>query len=329
MQPRIQQTNASVETVRNVLRIEASAIANVAERIDTREVENAVRMLDVCSGKVVVLGVGKSGVIAQKIAQTLTSTGTAAVYVQASDALHGGLGVVAGGDVVIILSNSGETDEILAILPSLKQRGASIIAISGNPNSTLAAQSDVVLDASVEKEACPLNLAPTASTTVALAIGDALAIALMEAKGLTAEDFAANHPAGRLGKRLTLRVSDLMHPSPNVSPSAGWLEVVKGISNHALGAVNVTDDESILLGIVTDGDLRRTIERTSPDKFDSLTAEDMMTASPVSVAPETLAFAALRIMEDRPSQISVLPVVDESGKCTGLLRLHDIVRSGL
>lgn len=317
------------ENVVKILRIEADAITNTAANLERESVERTLNILRSCSGKVVVIGVGKSGVIAQKIAQTLTSTGTTAVYMQASDALHGGLGVVAAGDAVIILSNSGETDEIIAILPALKHRGVSIISIAGNTNSTLAAQSDAVIDASVGKEACPLNLAPTASTTVALAIGDAIAMALMESKGLTADDFAINHPAGRLGKRLTLRVSDLMHPSPNISPTAGWLEVVRSISSHALGAANVVDSNSILLGIVTDGDLRRTIERTSPDSFTSLTASDMMTAFPISTTPEALAFDALRLMEDRPSQISVLPVADAKGTCVGLLRLHDVVRSGL
>lgn len=315
--------------VTEILRIEAEAIIRSAENLDREAVIRALEILKACRGKVALIGVGKSGVIAQKIAQTLTSTGTAAVFIAASDALHGGLGVVASGDVAIILSNSGETDEIVAILPTLRQRQVSVISIVGNRNSSLAAQSDAVLDASVDKEACPLNLAPTASTTVALALGDAVAMTLMELKGLTPEDFAINHPAGRLGKRLTLRVSDLMHPSPNVSPDAGWLEVVKAISTHALGAVNVVNQNLILLGIVTDGDLRRTIERTLPPNFDLLTAEVMMTAKPISARPEMLAFEALRLMEDRVSQISVLPVTDEKGVCLGLLRLHDVVRSGL
>lgn len=304
----------SYEKVIEILRIEAAAIISASENIDRSAIETALETLRSCKGKAVVVGVGKSGVIAEKIAQTLTSTGTMAVFVHPSDALHGGLGVVASEDVVIALSNSGETDEILAILPSIKQRGSSIISIVGNINSTLARQSDVVLDATVDKEACPLNLAPTASTTVALAIGDAIAMALMESRGLTQADFAANHPAGRLGKRLTLKVSDLMHDSPNVSPASGWLEVVKSISSHALGAVNVVNENSMLLGIVTDGDLRRTIERTSPDDFSSLTAEAMMTRSPISASPNMLAYDALRLMEDRPSQISVLPVVEEIGR---------------
>ena len=203
--------------VAQILELEADAIRLAAGRLEAAEVERALELIGCCDGKVIVTGVGKSGVIAQKIAQTFTSTGTVAIFVHPSDALHGGLGVVRNNDVVIALSNSGETDEILAIMPALKKRGVSVVAIVGNVNSTLARSSDVVLDASVDKEACPLNLAPTASTTVALAVGDALAMTLMEARGLTAEDFAANHPAGRLGKRLTLRVESLMHDSPNVS----------------------------------------------------------------------------------------------------------------
>jgi arabinose-5-phosphate isomerase len=312
-----------------ILRIEADSITNAADKLDAASVENALEILAACNGKVVVTGVGKSGVIAQKIAQTLTSTGTMALYLQPSDALHGGLGVVASGDVVIALSNSGETDELLAILPSIRARGCRVVSIVGNTDSTLAAQSDALLDASVDREACPLNLAPTASTTVALAIGDALAMALMESKGLSSEDFALNHPAGRLGKRLTLSVRDLMHASPNVAPDASWLDVVKAISKNALGAVNVVNQNSTLIGIITDGDLRRTIERTAADELSSLTATSMMTASPVTTSPDMLAFDALKLMEDRPSQISVLPVVDDADICVGLLRLHDIVRSGL
>ena len=317
------------EKVIEILKLESAAINRAAINLDRSSVEAALDLLGSCTGKVIVCGVGKSGVIGQKIAQTMTSTGTVAVFVNPSDALHGGLGIVAGGDVVIALSNSGETDELLAILPTLRQRDVAIIAITGSLESTLARNSDVVLDASVDKEACPLNLAPTTSTTVALAIGDALAMALMDAKGLTAADFAVNHPAGRLGKRLTLTVSDLMHESPNVSPSANWLDVVKAISKNALGAVNIVDGDSKLLGIVTDGDLRRTMERTQPDMFSSLAAEGMMTAAPITASPGMLAFDALRLMEDRLSQISVLPVVNSAGVCVGLLRLHDVVKSGL
>lgn len=317
------------EKVIEILHLEANAINLAAEKLVRANIDEILDLFTRCSGKIIVTGVGKSGVIAEKIAQTLTSTGTAAMFLHPSDALHGGLGIVESRDAVIALSNSGETDEILAILPTLRSRGLAIVAIVGKVDSTLGRNSDFVLDASVDKEACPLNLAPTTSTTVALAIGDAIAMALMELKGLTQADFAVNHPAGRLGKRLTLKVANLMHPSPNVSPAAGWLAVVKAISNHSLGAVNVVDDAAKLIGIVTDGDLRRTIERTAPEQFEVLRAEDMMTASPVFSTPEMLAYDALRMMEDRPSQISVLPVVDEAGICVGLLRLHDIVKSGL
>ncbi len=319
---------SNFEKVVELLKLESAAIERTAQILDEKSVESAVEMLACCESKVIITGVGKSGVIAQKIAQTLVSTGTVAVFVHPSDALHGGLGVVAKGDVVVALSNSGETDELLLILPTIKMRGVKIISIVGNLNSTLARTSDVALDASVDKEACPLNLAPTTSTTVALAIGDALAMTLMEVKNLTEEDFAANHPAGRLGKRLTLKVSSLMHESPNIAPDANWLEVVKAISKFALGAVNVVGAEGKLIGIVTDGDLRRTIEKTAPENFSTLNAEQMMTRSPVTATSEMLAFDALKIMENRTSQISVLPVV-ENEKCVGLLRLHDIVRSGL
>lgn len=312
-----------------LLKLEANAIERTAERLDKKSVERAIEILACCESKVIVTGVGKSGIIAQKIAQTLTSTGTVAVFIHPSDALHGSLGFIVNGDVVVALSNSGETDEILTLLPTIKNRGIKLISIVGNLGSTLARQSDVVLDASVDQEACPLNLAPTTSTTVSLAIGDALAMTLMQEKNLTAEDFAANHPGGRLGKRLTLRVRNLMHESPNISPGATWLEVVKSLSRYSLGAVNVVDPQNRLIGIVTDGDLRRTIEKTGAENLESLDAEQMMTVNPTTAAPEMLAYDALQLMENRPRQISVLPVVDETGICTGLLRIHDIVRSGL
>lgn len=326
---RIFSVKDNFSKVTGLLRLEAEAIERAAEGLRREDVERAISIIAACESKVIVMGVGKSGVIAQKIAQTMTSTGTVAVFVHPSDALHGSLGVIAKGDIVLALSNSGETDEILAVLPALKNRNIPIISIVGNRNSTLAAQSDAILGASVNKEACPLNLAPTTSTTVALAIGDAIAMTIMETRGLTVEDFAANHPAGRLGKRLTVRVRDLMHLSPDVSPESDWLEVVRGLSKYALGAVNVVAKDRKLVGIVTDGDLRRIIEKTAADGLGNLTAEKMMTPSPITASPEMLAFEALRLMEDRASQISVLPVTDAEAKCVGLLRLHDIVRAGL
>ncbi|HEV7395414.1 MAG TPA: CBS domain-containing protein, partial [Pyrinomonadaceae bacterium] len=229
-------------------------------------------------------------------------------------------------------SNSGETDEVIALLPYLKHRGVPLIALVGNLNSTLAQRADAVLDASVTEEACPLNLAPTTSTTVALALGDALALTLMGVKGLTPDGFAVNHPAGRLGKRLTLKVSDLMHSGescPTVTTNARWLDVVRAISSGGLGAVGVVDEAGKLAGLITDGDLRRAIERLDRVSLEDSSCSEFMTRNPVAASPELLAYDALRLMEDRPSQISVLPVVDSNQVCVGLLRLHDIVRSGL
>jgi arabinose-5-phosphate isomerase len=318
--------------VRELLKLESNAIAQSADRLDPTQVERVVDLLAKCKGKVVILGIGKSGIIAQKIAATMTSVGTAAVYLHPSDALHGGLGIVQSEDVVIVLSNSGETDEIVAMLPYLQNRHVKIVAIVGNVNSTLARKAEAVLDASVDQEACPLNLAPTTSTTVALAIGDALAVTLMKVKGLTTDEFANNHPAGRLGKRLTLRVADLMHgdsENPTIATGSSWVEVVRAISKGGLGAVCVVDEAGQLAGIITDGDLRRAIEQTNHDALGRLTCDDFMTRKPTVATPELLAFDALHLMENRPSQISVLPVVDGTGKCVGLIRVHDIVRSGL
>ena len=325
-------TQNHLADIQQLLQIESDAIAQTATRLDPMQVERVVELLAECKGKIVIVGVGKSGIIGQKIAATMTSAGTAALYLHPSDALHGGLGIVQSDDVVIVLSNSGETDEIVAMLPYLKNREVPIVAIVGSLNSTLARRADAVLDASVDKEACPLNLAPTTSTTVALAIGDALAMTVMKVKGLTSDDFAVNHPAGRLGKRLTLRVADLMHrdgENPTIASGSSWVDVVRAISKGGLGAVCGVDAAGRLAGIITDGDLRRAIEQTSHDSLANLTGDDFMTRKPVVATPELLAFDALRLMEDRPSQISVLPVIDQDGSCVGLIRVHDIVRSGL
>lgn len=315
-----------------LLRHEAAAINNSAERLEPEQIRRAVNLLVDCVGKVVLTGIGKSGFIARKIAATLTSTGTPAVFLHASDALHGDLGILDKSDVVLLVSNSGETEEINAMLPYLKHRAVPLIAIVGNLGSTLASNADVVLDASVDHETCPFDLAPTASTTVALAIGDALALTVMQMKGLTPEDFALNHPAGRLGKRLSLKVSDLMHRgdrNPTVSPATSWLEVVSAITRGSLGAVNVVSEGGVLAGIITDGDLRRAIQKINPAELLNLSAEAFMTRNPVTVTPGQLAYSALQLMENRPSQISVLPVIDAETRCVGLLRLHDLVRSGL
>jgi arabinose-5-phosphate isomerase len=318
--------------VANLLRIESEAIAQTAARLDGASVDEAIKLLIACKGKVIVSGAGKSGHIAQKIAATMTSTGTAAVYLHPADALHGDLGIVTSEDVMIALSNSGETYELVEMLPFLKHRSTPIIALVGNLRSTLARRADVALDASVSHEACPLNLAPTTSTTVALALGDALAMTLMQVKGWTLDDFALNHPAGSLGKRLTLTVGDLMHAgvdNPTVREDAAWFDVIAAITKGGLGAVNVTDDAGHLVGIITDGDLRRALQKIKPADLESLSSQTLMTGRPVVASPKLLAYDALRLMEDRPSQISVLPVVDRENFCVGLIRLHDIVRSGL
>ena len=317
-----------------LLRAEAEAIGKAASRLKPEDIDRVIGILSSCQGKIVLLGVGKSGIIAQKIAATMTSAGTAAIYLHPSDALHGGLGILSADDVVLMLSNSGETDELRQLVPFAKRRGVPIVAIVGNVKATLALSADAVLDASVDEEACPLNLAPTASTTVALAIGDALAMTLMRAKGLTEDEFASNHPAGQLGKRLTLRVADLMHSgsqNPTIPTDSSWMDIVSAITHFGLGAVNVIDNEGRLAGIITDGDLRRSMQRISTAElaFANITCDELMTPNPVVTNPDMLAFDALHLMEDRPSQINVLPVVDDARLCVGLIRLHDIVLSGL
>ncbi len=321
-----------VEHTIELLKLEAMAIHTAADRMQLDQLEKALRLLAECQGKVVLTGVGKSGIVAQKIAATLTSTGTVAICLHACDALHGDLGIVTPADVAILLSNGGETNELLEMLPHLKCRQVPVIAIVGNLKSTLARQADAVLNASVDREACPLNLAPTASTTVALAIGDALAMTLTQIKGITPEAFAFNHPAGRLGKRLTLRVGDLMQQgadNPTLSVQASWLEIVSAITRGGAGAVNIVDGHGRLLGLITDGDLRRWVQKTSSADLDALRANQIMTADPVAVTSDVLAYEALQIMENRASQISVLPVIDQANLCLGLLRLHDVLRSGL
>ncbi|MBD2777343.1 KpsF/GutQ family sugar-phosphate isomerase [Iningainema tapete] len=324
-------TTIPVNQTVELLKLEAKAISQAAERLQIDQVEHALQLLANCQGKVVLTGVGKSGIVAQKIAATLNSIGIVSVNLHPCDALHGDLGIVTSRDVAMLLSNSGETEELIEMIPHLKHRRVPMIAILGNLHSTLALQVDVVLDATVDREACPLNLAPTTSTTVALAIGDALAMTVMQMRGITPEDFAFNHPAGRLGKRLTLKVRDLMRKfpdSPSLTPQASWIEVVTAISTGGVGAVNIVE-EGLLVGLITDGDLRRWVQKTPPAQLESLNAATIMTTNPVSVTPEVLAYDALKLMENRPSQISVLPVVDEQKRCMGLIQLHDIFRKGL
>ena len=328
----LSKSSVRVERFADILKSEARAIERAAQQMQLEQVERALDLLSNCQGKIILAGVGKSGIVAKKIAATLNSIGSLAVYLHPCDALHGDLGIVTTADVAVVLSNSGETEELVALLPSFKHRQVPIVAIIGNVSSTLAQKADVLLDATVDREACPLDLAPTTSTTVALAIGDALAMTLMQMRGITAESFAFNHPAGRLGKRLTIKVEDLMHDgdrNPTLNASATWMEVASAISCGGLGAVNIVDESGNLLGLIADGDLRRWIEKSQLTELETLTAEKLMTHNPIVVTPDTLAYDALKLMEERASQISVLPVVDAEGCCLGLIRLHDIVRSGL
>jgi arabinose-5-phosphate isomerase len=311
---------------RKVLETEAAAILALVHRIDER-FDMAVALLRNCRGRVILTGMGKSGIICRKIAATLTSTGTAAVFLHPAEARHGDLGMIQSDDVVIALSYSGETDEVLLLLETIRRLGARLIAITGGPRSTLAQAADVVLDCSVVEEACPMNLVPTASTTAALAIGDALAMTLLVEKGFREEDFANLHPGGKLGKRL-MRVENLMHSGkqcPVVRGETRMRDVIYEMSSKGLGMTCVVDGEDeVLLGIITDGDLRRRMERGG--EILDLRAADVMTRNPVSIPRSMLAAAALNIMEQR--KITSLVVVEpgEPARVAGVLQIHDLWR---
>jgi arabinose-5-phosphate isomerase len=313
------------------LRNEAAALVEFAQRCDARALDDASKLVLGCTGKVVVLGVGKSAIAAAKIASTLSSTGTPAVALHAADALHGDVGLVCPGDAVLAISNGGETEEVIATIAQVRERGVPIAAVVASRESTVARQADVVLETGIREEAGLLKVAPTTSVLATIAIGDALATALMQARGFTADEFAANHPGGRLGRRLRVQVSDLMHSGPRnpiVAPDESWLDVLREITRGGLGAVTVEADGRIV-GIVTDGDVRRTAQDADIQTITALRARDFMTPDPITVGPDLLASDALRVMEVRSSQISVLPVVDEDRRCLGLLRLHDVVQAGL
>jgi arabinose-5-phosphate isomerase len=310
--------------------------------LSSEQVEAALELLLGCRtrrAKLVVTGVGKSGIVARKIAATFSSIGLTAVFLNPTDALHGDLGIVAADDVALLLSNSGETEELLAILPHLKRRGTGRIALVGRIDSALARGCDVVLDGSVDREVCPLNLAPTASTAVAMAIGDALAAVWMERAGISPEDFAINHPAGSLGRQLTLTVAELMVPASELEPLAPEAPLSAVIGQltrptNGKGSLGAAWVQGAGIGIggsgglITDGDLRRTLQRHPPEAWASVQASAMATTDPISVTPDTLAAEALRVMERNPAQaLSVLPVID-GGELVGLLRLHDLVQAG-
>ena len=310
---------------RKVLETEAAAILALVPRIDQR-FEQAVEMLRSCQGRVVLTGMGKSGIICRKIAATLTSTGTASLFLHPADAMHGDLGVIQGNDVVIAISSSGETAEVIRLLETIRRVGAGLITIVGATHSTLSEAADVTLDCSVTEEACPLNLAPTASTTAALAIGDALAMTLLAAKGFQQEDFANLHPGGRLGKQF-MRVETLMHAGkdlPIVHANTTMRDVIYEMSRKGLGMTCVVGERDELLGIITDGDLRRLMERT----FDSLslTAADVMTRNPATVDPRALAAQALHILEQRKIT-SVVVAEGDPKRAVGVVHLHDLWRT--
>ena len=312
---------------RKVLETEAAAILALVPRLDD-QFDRAIEFLHGCRGRVILTGMGKSGIISRKIAATLTSTGTAAVFLHPAEAIHGDLGVIQGDDVVIALSYSGETDEILRLLETIRRLGARLIAITGAPRSTLAEAADVALDCSVTEEACPMNLVPTASTTAALALGDALAMTLLVQKGFHEEDFANLHPGGKLGKKL-MRVERLMHADkhcPTVGMATPMPDVIYEMSSKKLGMTCVVDDERRLLGVITDGDLRRHMS-TDRDIL-SLKAADVMTRGAVSIPPGTLAAEALNIMEQRKIT-SIVVVESGSRRVAGVLHLHELWRTGL
>ena len=312
---------------RDVIELEAEALQTLARRIDGQFAE-ACRLILACHGRVVVIGMGKSGHIGGKIAATLASTGTPAFFVHPGEASHGDLGMITPPDVVLAISNSGETGEILTILPIIKRLGVKLIGLTGNRESSLARQSDAVLYAGVEKEACPHNLAPTASTTAALAVGDALAVALLKSRGFTPEDFARAHPAGSLGRRLLLYVSDIMHTGaaiPKVAEDASLREALLEMTGKGLGMTGVLDSDGHLVGIFTDGDLRRVLNR-GVDVYSAAITE-VMTRNPKTTRADRLAAETVQLM--RSLKINGLFVVDEDNRVLGALNMHDLFRAGV
>jgi arabinose-5-phosphate isomerase len=314
----------------DVLRVESDGLLSLVERLDESFVR-AVQLLRNCRGKVVVTGLGKSGLICRKIAATLASTGTPAFFLHSGDGVHGDLGMVMKGDVILAISNSGETDEILKLLPHFKLHGLKLIVMTGNPDSSLAQAGDVVLNVRV-KEACPLGLAPTASTTAALALGDALAVVLLEEKGFRQEDFAVRHPGGILGRKLLLRVEDLMHRGdelPLVRHDTPVKDALFEITSKRLGVTGVTDANGGLIGVVTDGDLRRGLQ-THGDRILSKTTHEVMTLNPRTIGKDVLAAQALAEMEENaPRPITCLFVLGEGPKPVGIIHLHDILKTGI
>tara|TARA_Y100000589_G_scaffold329778_1_gene377448 strand:+ start:39777 stop:40766 length:990 start_codon:yes stop_codon:yes gene_type:complete len=318
--------------------LEAESIKASIKNLSNEEVERTFQLFSeskLNKSKLLISGVGKSGIVARKIAATFSSIGLISLYLNPLDALHGDIGIVAENDLVILLSNSGETEELIEIIPHLKNRSTKIIGILGKINSSIAEQCDAILDASVDKEVCPLNLAPTASTSVAMAIGDALVAVWMDREGISFKDFATNHPAGNLGKKLTILAKDLMIPIKDISKinkSTYLPEIIIKLSQNTAGACLVIDieEKSKLIGLITDGDLRRVLQNTPTEKWNKIKAEEFMTYDPITISESVLAIQALEIMErNRKKAISVLPVFSKDNRVLGLLRLHDLVKLGL
>jgi len=315
---------------RKVLEIEATSIKEVCDKLGAA-FEEAIELLFGCRGKVVISGLGKSGLVGRKIASTLASTGTPAVFLHPAEGAHGDLGVLARGDVAVLISNSGETEELVKIISSIKRVGIKIMALVGNPESTLARDADIFIDVGVSSEACPDNLVPTASTTALLSVGDALAVVLLKKRGFEKEDFACLHPGGAIGRRLLLRVSDIMHTgeaNPQVADSAKMQAAIVEMTSKGLGAVSVVDEAGVLKGVITDGDLRRSLNHYGGGLLEKPVIE-VMTCEPVTIKGDRLAVEAVQLMENRPSQISVLPVIDANRRVIGLLRLHDLLQAGV
>jgi arabinose-5-phosphate isomerase len=319
MQPTLQQI--ALQTIE----LEARAISNLAASINA-DFEKALEAMASCSGRIVISGIGKSAVIAQKIVATFNSTGTPSIFMHAADAIHGDLGIVQQEDVVIVISKSGESPEIKVLVPLIKNFGNTLIGMVGSMGSYLARQSDIILNTTVEQEACPNNLAPTTSTTAQLVMGDTLAVCLMEKKGFKTEDFAKFHPGGTLGKKLYLRVSDLYidNEKPKVLPSQSLKDVIVEMTQKRLGVTAVTDEQNKLLGIITDGDLRRMLSNSVA--IDTVKAADIMTKNPKTIGPEELAVTALDIL--RKKEITQLAVI-ENGAYLGIIHLHDLIKEGL
>ena len=322
---RAPKQDAALAIAREVLEIEAKAVADLIERLD-QSFTQAVEMIMACRGRVVVSGIGKSGHVARKIASTLASTGTPAFFVHPAEASHGDLGMISREDVFLALSNSGETDEVLAIVPLLKRQGAKLIAMTGNPGSALGKEADIHLYAGAAKEACPLNLAPTASTTAALALGDALAVALMQSRGFTRDEFAASHPGGTLGRKLLTHVRDVMRTGkemPRIGDDATLMDGVVEMSRGRMGMTAVLDGNGRVVGVFTDGDLRRALEKGTDVRTARIAK--VMTREPRTIGPDKLAVEAVEIMER--FKVNQLLVVDAGHKLVGALNMHDLFRA--